>query len=266
MACELVTGMAGKAHVTSAQAAAFNQAMAGKDTYVLNTKKGLKASIVSANRVRVEPGDFLIQGRHVTCEGVTELVIESGSQGINRIDLIIARYTRDGSSGIEKVELDIAKGEPASMPTPPTVKAANIDDGALLAEFPLYAINIDSLSPSEPTRLVDTHNYELASGKSNGWQWIKYANGYAECWGDFGVATTANEYFELRKALPFNFTRRDYAAITTTGSGGYSHIIPPYDLSNDRGIPATDHVKITGKSSRTLGNVIVHVDVKGWWK
>ena len=62
---ELVTGHAGKAHVTPEQAAGLNAGILGLDDYVLNVHDKFKISVVSANKVTIGTGELVMQGRHV---------------------------------------------------------------------------------------------------------------------------------------------------------------------------------------------------------
>lgn len=69
MAMELVTGYAGKAHVTSYQGAAIQAGIVGVDNGVLSyVGQGMKAVATSANNIRIYDGVALIGGKAVVID------------------------------------------------------------------------------------------------------------------------------------------------------------------------------------------------------
>ena len=92
----------------------------------------------------------MIQGRHVRLnEGAyVDLTIENGEQGMLRNDLIVARYTKDSSTGIEDCNLVVIKGTAAeSSPADPEYVTADIIEGnAILADMPLYRVPLNGLT------------------------------------------------------------------------------------------------------------------------
>ena len=66
---ELVTGHAGKAHVTPEQAAGLNAGILGLDDYVLNVHDKFKISVVSANKVTIGTGELVMQADTSTRAG-----------------------------------------------------------------------------------------------------------------------------------------------------------------------------------------------------
>ena len=67
--------------------------------------------------------------------------IENGTSGVNRIDLIVARFETDGI--IEKHSIRVIKGAGTTEPTP---TQGNTFDGAMVNEMPLYAVHITGLT------------------------------------------------------------------------------------------------------------------------
>lgn len=65
MGAHIVTGYAGKEHVTSADAGALNAGIVGSRKYVLKTGNQFAAEIVSNNLIKVKSGDLVNQGRHM---------------------------------------------------------------------------------------------------------------------------------------------------------------------------------------------------------
>lgn len=165
---ELVTGFQGKNHVTARQVSRLISGLATDgETYVLKTLDQLPAELLNANTVSVGTGDIIADGTYFTVEAPEEITIENGVTGLNRNDLIVARYLKaepavdeDGVPDytiprVESGELAVVKGAPSSGdPDDPAVVEASIyDDNTTLAEFPLYRIPIRGLSVGTPEPL-----------------------------------------------------------------------------------------------------------------
>ena len=91
MAMELVTGYAGKAHVTSYQDAAIQAGIVGVDNGVLGyVGQGMKAVVTSANNIRIYDGVALIGGKAVVIDRDTyqDVAIANGTVGKYRNDII----------------------------------------------------------------------------------------------------------------------------------------------------------------------------------
>lgn len=165
MALDLVTGYKGTAHITAEDVGAFNAGVLGSGEYVMNTGNKFAASLVSSNTVKLLDGDLVMQGRHVTLKRNTfeELTIENGENGMNRNDLIVARYTKDGNTGIEKVELAVIKGTPtANEATDPEYTTGDIVSGdCTLHEMPLYRISLSGWTVGEPEALFSVRENTL---------------------------------------------------------------------------------------------------------
>lgn len=159
MSCDLVTGLQAETHISAEQDGLLNIGLFGPDNYLLDTQDRLPATITSANTVIIGTGDFLMQGRHVTCQEPETLTLTSGTTGFSRIDLIVARYTKDAITGIEDVSLTVLEGEAVQNGTPvePSYTTGNIvTGGALLNELPIYRVQINDLVPQEPVKLLTT--------------------------------------------------------------------------------------------------------------
>lgn len=146
----LVTGHLGTAHVTAADHASLHVAIFGEGQYVLDRGSKFSTTIISNNSIRIADGDILMQGRHIRLnEGsYIDLVIENGTQGFFRNDLIVARYTKDSISGVEDCNLVVIKGTAsAESAMDPEYTAGDIINGhVLLADMPLYRVPLDGLN------------------------------------------------------------------------------------------------------------------------
>lgn len=166
----LVTGYAGQDHVSAADAGSLHAAVFGNGQYVLNNGNNLSASAINGNQVRVHDGDILMQGRHIRINPNTyvDLTLENGTTGYKRHDLIIARYTRDTSTGQEEANLAVIKGTADSVVgADPSYTSGNIISGnAVLNEMPLYRVVFDGLTIASIEPLFETFG-QLGSHTTN---------------------------------------------------------------------------------------------------
>lgn len=156
---EIITGYRGEPHVTSQQERNTNIAIFGDDACIIKgIDSELAATVVSANLVTISDGMLIAQGCTACIERGTSdsIAIDNGSQGVQRIDLIVARYTRNAGTAVEDMTLEVIKGTPsANDPTVPAHTTGLIADGDTLVEFPLYRVNINGISITSVERLVE---------------------------------------------------------------------------------------------------------------
>lgn len=152
----LITGHAGEAHITAEDAGALHASLAGAGQYVFNKGNKLAATVTSGG-VRLKDGDLMMQGRHARIEpGTTvDLAIANGTAGYYRHDLIVARYTKNASTGVESVALVVIKGTASSgAASDPTYQTGDIVGGnALQNDMPLYRVPLNGLTIQTPVRL-----------------------------------------------------------------------------------------------------------------
>ena len=145
----LVTGFAGREHVTAADHGSFYAALYGSGTYLLDKGKKFELTKISNNLIRVFDGDMLMQGRHCRIEddAYVELTVENGTTGYKRKDLVVCRYTKDSDSGVEDCNIIILRGDPvgAEPADPAYVTGDIIKDGAITNDVPLYRLNLNGL-------------------------------------------------------------------------------------------------------------------------
>ncbi len=146
----IVTGYKGAAHVTSEDDGSLYAAIFGNGQKVLNRGNKFAASVISNNSIRVLDGDIMMQGRHVRLNENTyvDLTIENGAQDVSRNDLIVVRYSKDASTGVEDCNLVVIKGTAAaSDPNDPAYTTGNIlEDHDALNDMPLYRVPIVGLN------------------------------------------------------------------------------------------------------------------------
>ena len=155
MSVNIVTGYTGVAHVTSDDDRAKNSAIFGNSKFILDYGKKFAYEKLNNNQIRIKDGMAINQGTQMGIElnDFEDVVIENGTSGKTRIDLIVLRYEKNLDSGKESASLQVIKGTEAdSSPTIPNYLSGNIlDGGDLIDDMPLYSVTISSLTISEVT-------------------------------------------------------------------------------------------------------------------
>ena len=125
---QIVTGYIGEPHITSDDQQALNKGVIGD-------------AILPIGEFRVEPGTY------------DDVAIDNGTQGMNRIDLVCARYQKDGSTGVESMSWAVVKGTSSSgTPSAPSYTTGDIIEGATDVYFPMYRVRLTGLA-AEVTEL-----------------------------------------------------------------------------------------------------------------
>nr|DAW79263.1 MAG TPA: hypothetical protein [Caudoviricetes sp.] len=174
---EIITGYVGKKHVTSEQERDVNQGIVGPGSYVLKTGMQMEAEVSSNNEIKIRDGVLMHQGCAASIKKNTydSLTIINGSQGMKRIDLIVARYEKNRDDETESLNLEVIQGTPAeSNPAVPEYTEGSIQAGDYIADMPMYQVIINGLNITEVKRLfevepdIDTLKKEFAelNGKS----------------------------------------------------------------------------------------------------
>ena len=173
---EIITGYTGKPHVTSEQDRDVNIGVVGEGSYVLQTGMQLAAEVSSNNEIKIRDGVLMHQGCTASIKKNTydSLIIINGSQGMKRIDLIVARYEKNQDNGIESLDLKVIQGTPAeSTPTVPEYTEGDIQAGDYVADMPMYQVIIDGLNIAEVKKVfevasgIDALKKEIAESNSN---------------------------------------------------------------------------------------------------
>ena len=168
---EIITGYMGKPHVTAEQDRDVNQGIVGSGSYVLRTGMQMEAEVSSNNEIKIRDGVLMLQGCTASIKKNTydSLTIVNGSQGMKRIDLIVARYQKNRDTGVESLELKVIQGTPAeSSPTVPGYTEGDIQAGDYTADMPMYQVIINGLNITEVKKVfevtpdIDAMKKELA--------------------------------------------------------------------------------------------------------
>lgn len=177
---EIITGYTGKPHVTSDQGRDVNIGIMGEGSYVLQTGMQLAAEVSSNNEIKIRDGVLMHQGCTASIKKNTydSLAITNGSQGMKRIDLIVARYEKNRVNGIESIDLKVIQGTPAeSNPAAPQCIEGDIQAGDYVADMPMYQVIIEGLNITEVKEmfkvigsnkdLMDRLNLQILSNTDN---------------------------------------------------------------------------------------------------
>lgn len=239
---DIITGYTGSPHVTAEQDRDVNIGIFGAESYVLQTGSRLKAEVSSNNEIKVRDGVIMHQGCAASIKKNTydSLTIANGSQGMKRVDLIVARYSRDQNTKEESLVLKVIQGTPKeSGPAVPGYTTGDIQAGDLIADMPLYQVTLNGLNITEVKQLFATQDSiaELSSnllnvkadltkannniaiinsnlisiverGTKNNYNYTKYSNGDMVMWSKYtwntNLATSwYNWYFASSAAVGF---------------------------------------------------------------
>lgn len=228
---ELITGTAKTPHVTSTQHRAIYEMIIGEGSYILGKGELLEPELQSNNVLRIRSGMLCHHGSisEVKQNTYDEVNIGNGSQGMKRIDLVVARYTKNPETEIETMTWEVIQGTPAAdSPVAPAYTEGNMQDGDLTDDCPLFEVHLDGIQVTEVVKLLEVLNGSLAELNSkieviDGWTVIKHANGKCECWRRFSWNTYLSTlwkngmYFatsDLDGGFPVTFTEVPVVIIT----------------------------------------------------
>ena len=145
MAMELVTGYQGKDHVTAEQWADFNRGIFG-EAAILPVGNRMEIAIQTANQITVKDGVAVFDGRQVyIAYGESEnIAIQSGTQGMQRRDIVVLEYKRNEESGVESVQFKVINGTPAaSGAKDPSVQDMDIRTGVTVSQKPFCRVRLN---------------------------------------------------------------------------------------------------------------------------
>lgn len=144
---EIVTGVGEKAHVTSKKFRGILEGIIKDGSYILNTGDQLSVELVSNNLLKIYSGEMIHHGNVSSVDPYDEIEISNGTQDMQRIDLIVSRYTKDANTGIETTDWVCIQGTPAeSNPQVPDYTVGNLQDGDLVDDCPFATVTLDGIN------------------------------------------------------------------------------------------------------------------------
>lgn len=154
---KIVSGRTGSPHVTSQQFRQMLEGILGQDSYILTSGENLKPELSSNNLLKIRSGMMCHHGC-ISCVEIgtyDEVTLTNGSHGMQRIDLIINRYTRNTETEVEKCEWKVITGTAkASSPAVPTYTKGNLQEGDLVDECPVFEIHYNGINVTEVKSLL----------------------------------------------------------------------------------------------------------------
>lgn len=162
MAMELVTGYQGKDHVTAEQWADFNRGIFG-EAAILPVGNRMEIAIQTANQITVKDGVAVFDGRQVyIAYGESEnIAIQSGTQGMQRRDIVVLEYKRNEGSGVESVQFKVINGTPAaSGAKDPSVQDMDIRTGVTVSQKPFCRVRLNGTAIEGVDALVQVKEFK----------------------------------------------------------------------------------------------------------
>lgn len=162
MAVELVTGYQGKDHVTAEQWADFNRGIFG-EAAILPVGNRMETAIQTANQITVKDGVAVFDGRQVyIAYGESEnIAIQSGTQGMQRRDIVVLEYKRNEGSGVESVQFKVINGTPAaSGAKDPSVQDMDIRTGVTVSQKPFCRVRLNGTAIEGVDALVQVKEFK----------------------------------------------------------------------------------------------------------
>lgn len=227
MAVELVDGYAGRAHISSEDLAALNIGVVGVEGCVLDWGQKFSCTMSTSNKATIGTGAGMVKGLRFWAKSSESLTVQSGSQGMKRHDLVVARYKKDSGSQVESVALEVVKGAPhASAPSDPAVGA----DGLALWRIPL-----DGLSVGTPVRLAPIaptlHSLRVERLYENDfWRIVRHGGAVSVFARGIVTESGSESYLDCKYKLPEGLrpATEVLASVVTSGgtAGGYLRVKP----------------------------------------
>lgn len=154
---KIVSGRTGSPHVTSQQFRQMLEGILGQDSYILTSGENLKPELSSNNLLKIRSGMMCHHGC-ISCVEIgtyDEVTLTNGSHGMQRIDLVVNRYTRNAETEVEKCEWKVITGTAkASSPAVPTYTKGNLQEGDLVDECPVFEIHYNGINVTEVKSLL----------------------------------------------------------------------------------------------------------------
>ncbi len=243
---DIITGYTGTPHITAENDRDINIGIFGSKSYVLQTGTMLTAEISNNNEIKVRDGVIMHQGCAASIKKNTydSVTINNGSQGMKRIDLLVARYEKQPETNVESLTLKVLQGTPVeTSPQVPEHTEGDIQVGDTVADMPLYEVEIDGLNITEIRKVFQTmgdlesvngNSYELHSDGYTHYK--KYNNGMLEVWGLVSVSYT-NGLGTI--VFPDDYCFVDYSS--------YTLFVSPAYVDRDNAFEIMSTQKMSGK-------------------
>ena len=219
---ELITGTKGTPHVTSTQDRSIYEKIIGKGSYILDDNELLEPELQSNQSLRIRSGMLYHHGSITEVKRNTydEVTIANGSQGMKRIDLVVARYTKNPETEIEEMNWVVIQGTPAaSDPVAPAYTEGNMQEGDLTDDCPVFEVHLDGIQVTEVVKLLKVldGSLEALNSKISQNQQGKFVipGGLKIFWGEGQTSASPDDagVYSARVSFPEPFSNTNYLFI-----------------------------------------------------
>jgi uncharacterized coiled-coil protein SlyX len=157
MSVELITGHAGTPHVTPAQQATLTAATIGQDDYILllpgaDAVNPIQATLLDSTHVKVSTGYGVNHGYEWQIMADETVILQPGSQGVNRNDLIVVERSMD-ANGIDSAVLKVLVGTSSA--------GAAADPATTETQHVLFRVPISGTNVTSPVKLYQVQPSSL---------------------------------------------------------------------------------------------------------
>ena len=174
---KIMTGKTGAPHVTSQQFRQLVEGTVGQDSYILTSGENLEPELQTNNLLKIRSGMMSHHGNLSVVEIGTydEVTIQNGTQGMQRIDLVVNRYTKDEETGIESSDWVVIQGTPAAeSPAVPEYTEGNLQNGDLVDDCPVFEVHLNGINVTEVKKLLSViKNIPELIGDLSPTEWIE---------------------------------------------------------------------------------------------
>lgn len=155
---ELLTAKKGTPHFTSEYFRTILTAVCGTRSYIAELDEQLEPELTANNTIKIRPGLLIHHGGVFWVKPGTydQVTYGNGEPDKKRIDLVVARYMKDGETGIENCEWVVIKGEQdEEEPMVPEHTEGDMQAGDLVDDCPMFELHFDGLNLVTIKKLVD---------------------------------------------------------------------------------------------------------------
>lgn len=200
------------ADISAEQFASLFESLYGKNG-ICNIYEKLNCVKIDNNTVRLSSGVYNLSGYMLMVEKGTyeDFVIDSGTAGLKRNDLLIAEFVRNGlGTGIDVLTFRIVKGASVvGAASDPVLTAQDISADGTTRQEALYRIMIDGTNITSIVKLspeIEALNsiYPQSGTNSKG-VYTKYVDGTMECYQTVGVTSSAGGDVDVSLEFPSVF-------------------------------------------------------------
>lgn len=227
---KIMTGKTGTPHVTSQQFRQLIEGTVGQESYILTSGENLEPELQTNNLLKIRSGMMSHHGNLSVVDLGTydEVTIQNGTQGMQRIDLVVNRYTQDEETGIEKNEWIVIQGTPAaSNPQVPAYTEGNLQESDLVDDCPVFEVHLNGINVTEVVKLLDVvpNISELNGNINNGTKelWALHSPGWMMA--DGSTLTLPEPISKQKNGIILVWSRHDPDAGSSLNYGwNYSYI------------------------------------------